>query len=66
MVDKNFKKVFIAILGGTNAMFSIFVPIGLTLLLVPYIEGFPRIALWVIGILSSMYRAIDIGFLSED
>ena len=59
------KKILIAVLGATNAMFSIFIPIGLALLLVPFVTGFSESALIVIAFLSSMYRAIDIGFLTE-
>ncbi len=59
------KKILIATLGATNAMFSIFVPIGLALLLTPFVSGFAERALMVIAILSTMYRAIDIGFLTN-
>ncbi len=59
------KKIIIAILGATNAMFSIFVPIAIALLLTPFVTGFSESALIVIAFLSSMYRAIDIGFLTE-
>ena len=59
------KKIIIAILGATNAMFSIFIPIALALLLIPFVTGFSESALIVIAFLSSMYRAIDIGFLTE-
>lgn len=59
------KKIIIAILGATNAVFSIFIPIGLALLLTPFVKGFTESALIVIALLSSMYRAIDIGFLTE-
>ena len=60
-----FGKIFIATLGATNAMFSIFIPIGLALLLTPFVTGFSETALMIIALLSSMYRAIDIGFLTE-
>ena len=59
------KKVFITILGATNEMFSIFVPISLALLLTQYISGFSEIALIVIAVLSTMYRAIDVGYLRD-
>ena len=59
------KKILIAMLGATNAMFSIFMPIGLALLLVPFVDGFAEISLLVIAILSTIYRAIDIGFLNN-
>ena len=51
------KKIIIAVLGATNEIFSIFIPIGLALLLVPQIKGFANIALIIIAILSTMYRA---------
>lgn len=59
------KKVFITILGATNEMFSIFVPISLALLLTQSISGFSEIALIVIAVLSTMYRAIDVGYLRD-
>ena len=59
------KKVFIMILGATNEMFSIFVPISLALLLTQSISGFSEIALIVIAVLSTMYRAIDVGYLRD-
>jgi len=55
------KKIIISILGATNLMFSIFIPVGLALLLTPFVEGFTEFALIVIAILSTMYRAIDVG-----
>ena len=60
-----FTKIMIAILGATNTMFSIFVPIALVLLLLPYTYGWYSTALILIGILSSLYRAIDVGFLNN-
>lgn len=56
-------KVFISVLGGTNAMFGIFIPITLALLLTPFVEGFTESTLLIIAFLSSMYRAIDIGMV---
>jgi len=58
-------KIIITILGATNTMFSIFIPIGLSLLLVQYISGFAEAALILIAILSTMHRAIDVGFLTK-
>ncbi len=60
---KQYKKIFIAVLGATNAGFSIFIPIALTLLLIPHIKGIAIFFLLGIGILSSLYRAIEIGIL---
>ena len=60
-----FKKIIVAILGATNTVFSIFIPIAIALLLLPYTRGWYGTALLIIGILSSFYRAIDIGFLRE-
>lgn len=59
------KKILIAILGATNEIFSIFIPISLALLLTNFIEGFTEVALLIIAILSTMYRAIDVGFLNK-
>jgi len=59
------KKIAIAILGATNEMFSIFIPISLALLLTQYVNGFPEILLIIIAFLSSTYRAIDLGFLTK-
>ncbi len=58
-------KIIIAVLGATNEMFSIFIPISLALLLTPYISGTVEFALITIAILSSLYRAIDVGFLNK-
>ena len=48
-------------MGATNLMFSIFVPVGLALLLTPLIEGFAETALIAIAIISTLYRALDVG-----
>lgn len=56
-------KVLIAVLGATDTMFSVFIPIGLALLLIPFVSGWGQTALILIGILSSLYRAIDVGLL---
>jgi len=58
-------KVFITIFGATNAVFSMFIPIALSLLSISYFgfEGFTSSILIATGIISSLYRAINIGFM---
>ena len=55
-------KVFLAIIGGINVIFSLFFPIALSLVLIKTysINGFGLYLLIIIGSLSSFYRAIDI------
>ena len=56
-------KVGLAILGGTNVIFSIFLPIAVGLMLSTYypLNGVSRAILIIAGILSSIYRAVDVG-----
>ena len=62
-----FFKVIVAILGGFNAAFSIFTPIAIALLLIStqgWIGDWSNFLL-IVGLLSSLYRAIDIGFITK-
>lgn len=59
-------KFFVAMLGGINVAFSVFIPITISLMLIVVIEGISPLNIWVItivGILSSIYRAINVAFL---
>jgi hypothetical protein len=62
---KRWIKVFIAIIGAVDVMFSIFIPIAIALLLFPLVSGWHQTTLIAFGILSSCYRAIDIGLLKK-
>ena len=63
-MNKTFK-IFIAILGGINIIFSIFIPISISLILVNmyHINWFSFFVLVLAGSLSSLYRAMDVGLL---
>jgi hypothetical protein len=58
-------KAFIAILGGINAIFNMFIPIAIALLIVNAykINGINLWILLIVACLSSMYKAIDVGFM---
>jgi len=58
-------KFFIALLGGINVAYSIFIPIAISLIIVN-IGIFNEIwtpVLIIAGALSSLYRGIDVGIL---
>ena len=55
-----FLKVIVAFLGGINVVFEIFLPIALILTIIS-IVNFNSFSIWlliIIGILSTIYRAI--------
>jgi hypothetical protein len=64
-------KTFIAVLGGVNVAFSIFIPIAISLLLINTgvfigVIGFTDYKTLIVlglGVLASLYRAINVGFL---
>lgn len=58
-------KIVLAILGATYAVFSIFLPISVALLLITtgIFTQFNNIVLIVMGILASVYKGISIGFI---
>lgn len=60
-----FMKALIAALGGINVVFSIFVPIAVSLLVIKSwnLNGFGSFIIMLIAILSSVYRAIKIGWM---
>ena len=60
-----FMKALIATLGGINVVFSIFVPIAVSLLVIKSwdLSGFGSFLIMLIAILSSIYRAIKIGWM---
>jgi len=63
-------KIFIAILGATEVIFSIFIPIAISLLLMD--AGFVNLSSWqgnvliIAGIIASLYRAIDVGLITKE
>ncbi len=58
-------KIVIAILGGVNVVFSMFMPIAVGLLSVSYFKltGYHVFLVMGLAILSTTYRAIDVGYL---
>ena len=56
-------KITLAILGGTNVIFSVFLPMAIGLLISTYypLNNISRGIIVIAGIMSSMYRAFDIG-----
>lgn len=60
-----FIKAIIAIMGATNAVFSMFVPIAVALMLISVMEidGWRTIVLISAAIIASLYRAIRIGIM---
>ena len=59
----NFLKVFIAIIGATNAIFSIFIPSILGILVTQFIGGgWQSSIVMVVALISTLYRALHIGF----
>ena len=58
-------KIFVVILGATYSVFSIFIPIAVALLLIGtgVYSNTTSMFLIVIGIMSSLYKAISIGFM---
>jgi len=58
-------KIFIALMGGVNVMFSIFVPIGLVFLIITNFDlsQQAQTTLLLVGLISTLYRAIDVGIL---
>lgn len=62
---KKIVKIFIAIIGAVDIVFSIFIPMSISLLLINLLEltNFQSFMLVLLGIVSSFYRAIRVGFL---
>ena len=60
-------KIFLAVCGGANVIVSIFIPIAIVLLFISYMKigSFAATILTVAGGLSSLYRAIDIGWINR-
>ena len=60
-----FLKIIIAILGATNAVFSMFTPVAIALIVITVlgIDGWRASALIVAAIFSAVYRAIRIGIM---
>lgn len=57
-----FLKIIIAILGGVNVVFNIFVPIAIALMLIIFFQlnPFNIMLIMVVGILATIYRAIEV------
>lgn len=58
-------KILIAVLGAVDLVFSLFLPIAMSLILISTFElsNFNNNIVLGIGMLSTAYRAIDIAFL---
>jgi len=61
-------KVILAILGATNVVFSILIPISVAMLIIVVIDvsAFSSTLVMITGICASAFRAIKVGFLGED
>jgi hypothetical protein len=59
------QKIIIAILGGIESVFSIFTPIAVALLWINITnyQGIGSYFLFTLGLVSSLFRAIKIGWL---
>ncbi len=62
-----FLKVILAILGGADVVFNIFIPISIVLILINLVDlsPFNLWALLIIGLLSTAYRAIRLWIIEE-
>lgn len=60
-----FVKFLIALFGGIEVAFSIFIPIGISLLVIKVFGfmGFYSVILLIAGMVASLFRAINVGFL---
>lgn len=58
-------KSFIAIIGATNIVFNLFLPLAIVLMIIKIYNftGFTFYFLILVGFISTMYRAIDIADL---
>lgn len=59
-----FWKIFLAVFGAIDVAFSIFIPISVALLITHVME-LDSATLIIFGIISSIYRAISIGFIKK-
>ena len=60
-----FIKFILAVLAAIEVVFSIFIPIAISLILINtfgFTESYSQVLL-IVGILSSLYRSIRIGFI---
>jgi len=62
-----FWKVFIASLGAVNAVYSMLIPIAISYFIISYsdLTGWKVFIVILFGLLSTLYRGIDIGFLRD-
>jgi len=58
-------KIIIAIFGATNIIFNIATPIMLSLAIITiiHLDGFYTSMFIITGIISTLYRALDVAFL---
>lgn len=65
-MKKSFK-IFLAVIGAVEVIFSIFIPISLSLLLVKiyFLTKFQTITVVIAGSLSSLYRALSMGWINK-
>ena len=62
-----FSKVLLSIFGGVNFVFSMYIPIAVALLSIKFF-GFNGMWTWVLlitGIISTLYRAINVAFVKQ-
>jgi len=57
-----FLKILVAILGGVNTVFNIFVPIAVALISISFFDltSFSNVLIMLVGILSTIYRAVEV------
>lgn len=59
-------KILVAILGGVNVAFSVFIPITIALVIINTVRFDHSLSTFIVllaGILSSLYRGIDVALL---
>ena len=61
-------KVLLAVLGAISLVFNMFMPIAVALMSIKFFgfNGVYSILLLIFGICSSLYKAINVGFLRQD
>lgn len=61
-------KILLAILGAVSVVFNMFMPIAVALMSIKFFgfNGIYSILLLMFGICSSLYKAINVGFLRQD
>lgn len=62
---KKVPKILVAILGGVNYVFNLFIPLAVALLSISFFKltGYQAFTIMLLAILSTTYRVIDVAFL---